>query len=102
MKEVTDSNFDEFIKEGLVLLEVHAIGWCGPCKVLAPIIENISKEIDNVSFGKLDVDDNTETASKLGIRSIPSVFLYKDGEIVDQFVGVKQRQEIIDFINAHI
>lgn len=97
---ITDLDFDSLIKEGLVIVDAKA-DWCGPCKVLGPIIDELSNEMEDVSFYKLDVDSNPVKSSELQIRSIPAVFLYKDGELVDKFVGLKSKSDIIDFIASH-
>ena len=89
--EITDANFDaEVIKSKIpVLVDFWAV-WCGPCKMIAPTIEEVSKlYAGKAKVGKVDVDNNPGTAAKYGVRSIPTLFIFKNGEIVEQLVGVQ-------------
>jgi thioredoxin 1 len=87
--EITDSNFDEqVINSDVPVLVDFWAEWCGPCVALAPVVEELAEEYDGkVKVGKLDVDKNSESAMKYGIRSIPAIFLFKNGEIVDKQIG---------------
>ncbi len=86
--ELTDANFKEEILDykGLAVVDFWAV-WCGPCKMIGPIIEEIGEKFENVKVGKLDVDNNPDTAIEYGIRSIPTVLFLKDGEVVEKHVG---------------
>lgn len=95
VKEI--SNFNEEIKNGKVLVDCYAV-WCGPCKMLAPIIEEISNEIDTYSFYKLDVDQNEEIARNYGIMSIPTLLLFEDGELKNKLVGFKSKEELLEIL----
>ena len=85
--KVTDANFDGIINEGISLIDFKT-EWCGPCKAMSPIIEDIEKEYPNIKVGKMDVDENSEIRTKLKIRSIPTIVIYKDGEVVERKTGM--------------
>ncbi len=91
----TDQNFDLLTKRaGLCLVDFWA-EWCGPCRMMAPIIEELSKEYaGKVHFYKLNVDDNPSTAQKLGIMSIPTLLIMKDGTIVDTIIGAGPKKAL--------
>lgn len=77
--------------------------WCGPCRMIAPIIEELSHEYEGkVVIGKVNVDDNPEVSMKYGIRSIPTVLILKDGQVVDKQVGVTSKKVLTDKIEAHL
>lgn len=98
---VTDETFDKETAEGLVLADFWA-PWCGPCKMIAPVLEEIDGEMnDKVQIVKLDVDDNQETAGKFGVMSIPTLLLMKDGNVVDQVVGFQPKDALVELINKH-
>jgi len=85
--EFTDGNFQDEIKEGLVLVDFWA-PWCGPCRMVGPVIEELAGDLDGqVKVGKLNVDDNQQTAMNFRVMSIPTVILFKDGEPVETMVG---------------
>lgn len=91
--KLTDENFDnEVIKSSIPVLVDFWAEWCGPCKMIMPIIDELAKEFSNkVKFGKLDVDDSPNTAAKFGIRSIPTIMIFKDGKVMDQMIGVQPK-----------
>lgn len=93
--EVTDATFVEEAKEGLVLIDFWAT-WCGPCRMQAPILEQLSQEIDEdeLKILKMDVDENPETARQFGIMSIPTLMFKKDGEVVKQVAGVHTKDQL--------
>jgi thioredoxin 1 len=89
VKNVTDSDFGEVIEQGkgLALVDFWAV-WCGPCRMVAPIVEQIANEYEGkVTVAKVDVDSNQQVASRYNIRSIPSILFFKDGQHVDTVVG---------------
>ncbi|MBR2749545.1 MAG: thioredoxin [Clostridiales bacterium] len=97
MKIVNKAEFEETIKEGVTLVDFFAT-WCGPCKMLGPVLEELSTEIPDVKFVKVDVDDEPELAEKYGIMSIPNVFLFKNGEIAGSFLGLQSKENVKTFI----
>ena len=95
--EVNDSNFEEVVlkSEKLVIIDFWA-EWCGPCRMITPIIEEISKEYaGRVLAAKVDVDSNPGISSKLGIRNIPTVMFFKNGEMVDKQVGAVPKSNFV-------
>jgi thioredoxin 1 len=96
---VTKDTFKQEVldKKGLVLVDFHA-EWCGPCKMTDPIIEELSKEMSDVSFAKVDVDQEGEIAQEYNVTSIPSFFIFKDGQVVSQFVGAMGKEGFQDQI----
>ncbi len=102
--DITDTNFKQEVLEEIlpVLVDFWAV-WCGPCLRLAPVIEQIAKEYKGkLKVCKLNVDDAPETASSYGIMSIPTLVIFKNGEVVDKIVGVLPKAEIETAIKPHI
>jgi thioredoxin 1 len=100
--ELTDPSFKDFVNKGLVLVDIKAV-WCGPCKQLEPIIDEISNEFQGrVSVGKLDADKNPETVTELGVRSIPTLILYKDGEILERMTGMISKKKLADLLDQYL
>ncbi len=94
--EITDASFDAEVAKSAVpvLVDFWAV-WCGPCRMIAPVVEELSKEYaGKVKFGKVNVDDNNGTAVNFGIRSIPTLLIFKNGEIKGQIVGAVSKEKI--------
>ncbi|MEO9891396.1 thioredoxin [Aurantibacter sp.] len=100
--EITDATFEEVVlkSDKPVVVDFWA-AWCGPCRMVGPVIEELSTEYDGKAVvGKVDVDANQEFAGKYGVRNIPTVLVFKDGEIVTRQVGVSPKQVYADAIDA--
>ena len=100
--QFTDGNFDvEVLKSNVpVLVDFWAV-WCGPCKMIAPIVEELATEFDGkAKIGKLDVDENQQTAIKYGVRSIPTILIFKDGQLKDTIIGAVPKQNIVQRLTA--
>ncbi|MBE19921.1 MAG: thioredoxin [Gammaproteobacteria bacterium] len=101
---VTDDNFQEEVisSEKPVLVDYWAT-WCGPCKMVGPIIEEIASEYqEKLKVGKLDVDNNQTSAAQQNVMSIPTLLIFKDGEVVAQQVGAVSKTQLIEFIEPHL
>ncbi len=101
---VTDDSFGSEIEEhdGLAVVDFWAT-WCGPCQVIAPVLEQLADEYDGkIKVGKVDVDSNQSTAMRFNVRSIPSVLLFKDGKHVDTVVGAVPKAHLVEKIEAHL
>ena len=102
--EITDSNFEtEVLKSTVPVLIDFWAAWCGPCRALAPAVDAVADEYKGkVKVGKLDVDANGSTSAKFNIRGIPTLLLFKDGQVKEQLVGLVDKSKITDAIKKHL
>ncbi len=101
---VTDDSFDSDVLKasGAVLVDFWA-PWCGPCKQIAPLLEEVAAEMgDKITIAKIDIDDNPNTPGKYGVRGIPTLTIFKDGNVQGTKVGAVNKGKLIDFINEHL
>lgn len=97
---LTNKNFKAHTRKGLVMVDFWA-PWCGPCKMVTPILNNVAEELDGkVTIGKINVDHNQQVAGKYKVRNIPTLILYQDGVEIKRFVGVKTKRFLIKEIKA--
>tara|TARA_B100000470_G_C19400123_1_gene219515 strand:+ start:172 stop:492 length:321 start_codon:yes stop_codon:yes gene_type:complete len=101
--EITDSNFNDVISKNKTVLVDFWAEWCGPCRMIGPIIEELANEYEGKAIiGKLDVDSNQESSVKYGVRSIPTILTFKDGEIVDRQVGAVPKETLTNIIDSQL
>ena len=96
---ITDSTFDELLQSNKPLVVDFWAEWCGPCKMIGPIVEDLAQEYeDKVTIGKMDVDENNEITTRYGIRNIPTLLFFKDGQLIDKQVGAAQKSALVQKI----
>jgi thioredoxin 1 len=101
VQNITDSNFAEVTSNGVSVVDFWA-PWCQPCRIQGPILERVADQVgDKAQILKLNVDENRETAMKYGITGIPTLLVFKDGEVVQQFVGVQGDDTLVSTIESH-
>lgn len=99
--EVTDVNFEELVNAGKPMVLDFWAEWCGPCRMVSPIIDELATEYEGkVTIGKMDVDNNNDVVAQFGIRNIPTVLFFKDGKLVDKQVGAAQKSAFVAKIDA--
>ncbi|GMR24826.1 MAG: thioredoxin [Ignavibacteria bacterium] len=101
---ITDDNFKEEVLDSdkPVLIDFWAV-WCGPCKMIAPIVEELAVEFEGkAKIGKLDVDSNQQTSIKYGVRSIPTLLIFKDGEVKETIIGAVPKAKLVEKLNSVI
>ena len=103
VQTITDDNFDTTINAGKPVLVDFWAEWCGPCKRLAPTVDELATDYDGkIVVGKLNVDDNPNTAFKFSIRGIPTLLLFKGGQVVEQVVGLADKASLKKVIDKHV
>lgn len=101
--EITDSNFEEIIKSDKPVLVDFWAEWCGPCKMIGPVVEELAGEYEGKAvIGKVNVDENPNVSAKFGIRSIPTLLVFKGGEIVDKQVGAVPKGVLAQKLDAQV
>lgn len=99
--EITDSNFEEYANSGQLFILDFWATWCGPCRTIAPMIDELSTEYEGKAvIGKLNVDDNPDTCEKYGIRNIPTILFIKNGEVVEKQVGAVPKNTLVSKIES--
>lgn len=100
LKHVNTKNFEEEINANKVTLVDFFATWCGPCKMLGPVLEQVADEVkEKASIVKLDIDESMDLAKQFGVMSVPTMVIFKDGKEVDRIVGLRQKAQILDVLN---
>ena len=102
--KITDANFQEVVLDSdkPVLVDFWAV-WCGPCRTISPIVDELHNELEGKAvIGKVNVDENSDTPVKFGVRNIPTLLVFKNGEVVDKIVGAVPKSQILEKIEAHM
>lgn len=97
VEKIDDLNYEELIKEGKVLIDCYAV-WCGPCKMISPIIDELAKEHEDIKFYKVDVDESNRITRDYQIMSIPTLLYFKDGVLENKIIGLRSKSEIEEIL----
>ncbi len=100
IEKISEENFEDCVlKSNIPILVDFYADWCGPCSVMSPIVEEIADELENtINVGKVNIDENQDLAIKYDIMSIPTIMLFKNGNVEKSFIGVRSKEEILDAI----
>ena len=102
MKIVEENDFDEEIKNGITIVDFFAT-WCGPCRLMSAVLEDCQGELEGrAKIIKVDTDNSEKLASKFGIMSIPTIIIFKDGQMLEKHVGLMQKDAFIDFVTPYL
>ena len=104
IKHISDASFEtDVLKSGTPVLVVYWAEWCGPCKAIAPILEEVAKDYGGrLQIAKMNVDDNRDVPAKFGIRGIPTLMLFKDGQLAATKVGALSKSQLPSFLEGHL
>jgi thioredoxin 1 len=100
MKQFDSTSYFEAINSDKLTLVKYKANWCGPCRVLSPILEDVVKNYPDINFGEVDVDNNVDLAFRDNVKAVPAVIFYKNGQVLDKMVGLQQAQAYQDKINS--
>ena len=100
-KIINSQEFDNTIESGVVVVDFFAT-WCGPCKMLSPVIDELSGELENVNFVKVDIDQSLELAQQFRISTVPTMMIFKDGKPVETLVGFMPKERIVQKVKSHL
>ncbi len=101
--EITDNNYEEIINSGKPVMVDFWAEWCGPCRIIGPVVEEMANDYDGkVVIGKVDVDNNPSITAKFGVRSIPTLLIFKDGQVVDKQIGAVPKSILSKKLEAQL
>lgn len=98
VKEISSQDFENIIKDNKVVIYCYA-PWCGPCRMLSPLIDELASENSNINFYKLNVDNNNDIATKFGIMSIPTILIFENNNLKNKIIGFRSKDELLEIIN---
>ena len=99
--KITNENFKEYRNGDLPLVVDLWAPWCGPCKMLAPVLEEVSNELTNIEFYKINVDENQEAAGEFGVMSIPTLLVMKNGEVLEEKTGYQPKEALVELLSKY-